>query len=162
MSDDSERDRLPFEPASKRKKPQKEQASSPAENASKSDKSASSSSKRSKQASEDMKIPEVVSRRMLRRMMIFSAIPVSLGIFVFFASYFIITQGIAELPNVVVLLTTIGCFGLSVVGLSYGALSASWEENAVGGIVGYDQFQLNFGRMVNSWQQAREERQNNS
>ncbi|MEL7314263.1 MAG: PAM68 family protein, partial [Cyanobacteria bacterium J06559_3] len=67
---------------------------------------------------------------------------------------------IAELPNVAIFLTTLGCFGLSVLGLSYGALSSSWDEDAVGSLVGADEFKLNVGRMVDAWRQAREERQN--
>jgi len=69
---------------------------------------------------------------------------------------------IAELPNVVVLLITLACFGLSVVGLSYGALSASWEEEALGSLIGFEQFQVNVGRLLASWRQAREERRNPS
>jgi CHASE2 domain-containing sensor protein len=101
---------------------------------------------------------EAVSQRMLKRMIFFSGIPVGLGILVFFASYVLITQGIAELPNVAVLLTTLACFGLSVIGLSYGALSASWEEDAVGSLLGMEQFQVNFERLTGSWRQAREEK----
>lgn len=164
MSADSEKDRLPFEPKSKRKKVQKvksdaiDQGSAEPTKA----KSAAKSAKASKYSREDTSIPEVVSRRMLKRMLFFSGIPVSMGILVFFASYVLIIQGIAELPNVAVLLTTLACFGLSVVGLSYGALSASWEEDSVGTIIGFDEFKLNFERLVGSWRQAREERRNNS
>ncbi|NER84134.1 MAG: DUF3464 family protein, partial [Leptolyngbya sp. SIO1D8] len=84
------------------------------------------------------------------------------GVLIFFASYFAITRDLVQLPNVAVLLVTLGCFGLSVVGLSYGALSASWEESSEGGLIGVDQFKVNWGRMVGSWRQAREERQKNS
>ena len=132
MSAESENDRLPFEPKSKRKKSPKEQAQPTAEKPIESPTATASeaSSRRSaKQYSrEETSIPEVVSRRMLRRMLYFSGMPVVLGVFVFFVSYVLIVQGIAALPNVVVLLITLACFGLSVVGLSYGALSASWEE----------------------------------
>lgn len=157
MPSDSEKSRLPFEPTRKRKKAQKAKASAPSQEASQSKESTRSSS-RAKDAREDSSIPEVVSRRMLRRIVIFSGVPVFLGILIFFGSYVIITQQIAELPNVAVLLTTLGCFGLSVIGLSYGALSASWEEDSLGSILGLEQFKLNFGRMVNSWRQARENR----
>lgn len=171
MAADSEKDRLPFEPNRKRKKgpkatvepgakavPQTPQSTTVAPGATA--KKAAQSVANSRR--EDTSIPEVVSRRMLKRMLFFSGVPVSLGILVFFASYVLITQGLAELPNVVVLLTTLACFGLSVVGLSYGALSASWEEDAVGTLVGLEEFKLNFGRLVGSWRQVREERRNNS
>ena len=155
MSTDSEKDRLPFEPKSKRKKVQKVKAE-PAAQETVQPAKAKSASKSPKLSREDTNIPEVVSRRMLKRMVLFSGIPVSFGILVFFGSYVVITQGIADLPNVIVLLTTLACFGLSVVGLSYGALSASWEEDSVGTVLGIEQFKMNFGRLVGSWRQARE------
>lgn len=164
MPADSEKERLPFEPKSKRKKEPKEKVQPVADEAVATSKVTESvrASDRSTYTREETSIPEVVSRRMLRRMLYFSGIPVVLGVFVFFASYVLIVQGIAELPNVVVLLTTLACFGLSVVGLSYGALSASWEEDHLGSLIGFEQFQVNFGRLMGSWRQAREERRNTS
>lgn len=160
MPADSERDPLPFEPTRKRRKPQKEANSASAKVELSKATPKTQPDSRSKLNRDDVRVPEVVSRRMLRRMVFFSGVPVVLGISVFFASYVIIVQKIAVLPNVAVLLTTLGCFGLSVVGLSYGALSASWDEDAVGGLVGFDQFKLNASRMVGSWRQAQEQRRN--
>jgi len=164
MPADSEKERLPFEPKRKRQKVQKEKSQSVADTNSPAATTQSSKqfSQRSPYSREETSIPEVVSRRMLRRMLYFSGIPVVLGVFVFFFSYVLIVQGIAELPNVVVLLITLACFGLSVVGLSYGALSASWEEEALGSLIGFEQFQVNVGRLLASWRQAREERRNPS
>lgn len=156
-----DRNPLPFEPTRKQKKPQKAAASgasAPSPAPAKSQRSP----KRSRYTREEVSVPEAVSRRMLRRMVFFSGVPVLVGILVFFGSYVIITQGIADLPNVVVLLSTLACFGLSVVGLTYGALSASWEEDSTGGVIGLSQFRLNASRMADSWRQAREERQSNA
>ena len=161
MSADSERERLPFEPGRKSKKSSQAKVAPSAEAVAQPVAKAEAST-RSKPKRDETSIPEVVSRRMLRRMIIFSGIPVSLGVFVFFGGYIVITRHIAELPNVAVFLTTLGCFGLSVVGLTYGALSSSWDEDALGGLLGIDQFKLNSGRMVEAWRQSREERQNNS
>ncbi|MGF1520961.1 MAG: PAM68 family protein [Leptolyngbyaceae cyanobacterium] len=168
MSADTERERLPFEPGRKGKKSSEAKAAtsedevaqktvSTKNSAKSAQKNRSSSSQRDR---DDTSIPEAVSRRMLKRMLVFSGVPVSLGVLVFFGGYIVITQHIAELPNVVIFLTTLGCFGLSVVGLSYGALSSSWDEEAVGSLVGIDEFKLNAGRMVDAWRQAREERTN--
>ncbi|MEM9006207.1 MAG: PAM68 family protein [Cyanobacteria bacterium P01_F01_bin.86] len=159
MPADSERNRLPFEPSRKSKKQQKAKVTLPSDDAGKSAKASQSASRRSKRKRDDTAIPEVVSRRMLGRMVIFSGIPVSLGILVFFGGYIVITRHIAELPNVAVFLATLGCFGLSVVGLSYGALSSSWDEDATGSWLGAEQFRLNAGRMMDAWRQAREDRQ---
>ncbi|NER80700.1 MAG: DUF3464 family protein, partial [Leptolyngbya sp. SIO1D8] len=110
MSADSERDRLPFEPTRKQKKKQKVEAAAASRKAPKAGtKSESSSSHRSKRSKEDTSIPEVVSRRMLRRMIFFSGIPVGTGVLIFFASYFAITRDLVQLPNVAVLLVTLGC-----------------------------------------------------
>ena len=175
MAADSENNRLPFEPNRKRKKGKAETNPSAAsksaqpvadqsQRSSSPKKAARSPQKTAKKYSrEETSIPEVVSRRMLRRMVFFSGVPVTVGILVFFASYVVIVQGIAELPNVVVLMVTLACFGLSVVGLSYGALSASWEEEeGAGSMVGLSEFQVNFERLIGAWRQTREERQNNS
>ncbi|MGD1859579.1 MAG: PAM68 family protein [Leptolyngbyaceae cyanobacterium] len=166
MPTDSDKKRLPFEPSSKRKKEPKGNqpqaiADAPAK-AVKTPQKEKKSARKPPAARDEDSIPEVVSRRMLRRILYFSGIPVTLGIFIFFASYMLIIRDIVVLPNVVVLLTTLACFGLSVVGLSYGALSASWEEDNLGSLLGIEQFQVNFGRLVGSWRQAREERRNGS
>lgn len=155
-------DRLPFEPNRKRKKSQPEQPSTSQKKADKPVEAASVKRSEKRKATEAASIPEVVSRRMLRRSVIFSGVPVILGVAIFFTGYIVITQHIADLPNVVIFLATLACFGLSVIGLSYGALSASWDEDAVGSMIGFDQFQLNAGRMVDSWRQAKEDRQSNS
>ena len=92
-------------------------------------------------------IPEEVSRRMLRRMGILSGAPVALGVGIFFLSYYLQSRQIVELPPVAVLLVTMGCFGLGVLGLTYGVLSASWDSEP-GSLVGLSEFKLNFGRVM--------------
>jgi VIT1/CCC1 family predicted Fe2+/Mn2+ transporter len=99
----------------------------------------------------DAAIPEAVSRRMLKRMIIFSGVPTFVGVLIFFASYFLLINQVVELPSYFVLLATLGCFGLGVVGLSYGALSASWDEDRPGHWFGLDEFKVNFGRLTGSW-----------
>jgi hypothetical protein len=51
-----------------------------------------------------------------------------------------------KLPNELVLLVSLACLGLSVIGLTYGILSASWEDGP-GSFLGLDEFQVNFDRM---------------
>lgn len=103
-------------------------------------------------------IPEVVSRRMVRRMTFFSGIPTLLGMLTFVVSYFIVKQGGIKLPTSAVLLTSLGFFGLGVVGLSYGILSTAWDEEQVGSLLGIEQFGVNFARMRSSWKEAKEKR----
>lgn len=109
-----------------------------------------------------LEIPEVVSKRMARRMAFFSGLPTLLGVATFFVSYLVVTQGWVKLPNVAVLLVSMGFFGLGVLGLSYGVLSTCWDEETVGSLLGIEQFSVNLGRLVDSWkaakQKSREER----
>ncbi len=93
-------------------------------------------------------IPEVVSRRMMRRMAVFSGVPTFLGMSSFIVSYILLTRHIVEFPNVVVLIVSLGFFGLGVIGLSYGVLSSSWEEEESGSLLGMAEFSINFRRMV--------------
>lgn len=105
---------------------------------------------RPKKGSKQSEIPEAVSRRMLRRMAFFSGMPIALGVGIFFLSYYLLSRQIVEFAPVAVLLVTMGCFGLGVLGLTYGVLSASWDEEP-GGLIGVKEFKLNFGRAVESW-----------
>ncbi|MEL6352334.1 MAG: PAM68 family protein [Cyanobacteria bacterium J06627_28] len=105
--------------------------------------------KSQKQSADSGSIPEAVSRRMLRRMAILSLTPIALGVGIFFLSYYLLSHQIVEFAPVVVLLTTMGCFGLGVLGLTYGVLSASWDDEP-GSLVGLDEFKLNFGRVMDA------------
>lgn len=100
---------------------------------------------------DSMNIPDVVSKRMVRRMALFCGIPSLLGMSTFVTSYFLVSRDIVELPNVVVVLVSMGFFGLGVLGLSYGVLSASWEEDAVGSALGITEFGINLKRMAGAW-----------
>lgn len=97
----------------------------------------------------DGRIPKEVSRRMVRRMAILSISPIAVGVSIFFLSYYLLSEQIVTFAPIVTLLTTMGCFGLGVVGLTYGMLSASWDEEP-GSLVGLDEFKLNFGRIMDA------------
>jgi hypothetical protein len=103
-----------------------------------------------------MAIPKVVSNRMARRMALFCGVPTALGMATFIVSYVIISQGWFKLPNVAVVLVSMGFFGLGVLGLSYGVLSASWDEEIVGSKLGWQEFTRNWGRMVSAWRSSRQ------
>ncbi|MEL6493223.1 MAG: PAM68 family protein [Cyanobacteria bacterium J06621_3] len=97
----------------------------------------------------DGSIPKEVSRRMVRRMATLSIAPIALGVSIFFLSYYLLSHEIVTFAPIVTLLTTMGCFGLGVVGLTYGMLSASWDKEP-GSLVGFDEFKLNFGRIMDA------------
>jgi len=143
VSDAGKKDRLPFEPAKKNRK--------------KSAKPQPSTSPGSKQEGENREkptetaIPAIVSQRMLRRMALFCGLPTALGILTFIASYVVVSHNWFKLPNVAVVFVSMGFFGLSVLGLSYGVLSASWDEEIPGSKLGWNEFTLNWGRMRSAW-----------
>ena len=103
-------------------------------------------------------IPEVVSKRMIRRVLVFCGIPVMMGMSIFIGGYLAIVNHWFRIPNTVVLLTSMGCLGLSVLGLTYGILSACWDEdeNVQGSLFGVAEFKVNFGRMADAYRASKE------
>jgi hypothetical protein len=101
-------------------------------------------------------MPQVVSQRMARRMAFFCGIPTTLGMLTFIVSYFVVTNQWLKVPNVAVVLVSMGFFGLGVLGLSYGVLSSSWDVERVGSWFGWEEFRTNLGRLSESWRSARQ------
>lgn len=152
MSSKSSRQRLPFEPRQSKKKPaEKADAKSPRVSQSTRDNN-----------SPDLKaIPEVVSKRMVRRMAIFCGIPTALGMTSFFIAYWLVSHVAIDIPTRYVAAISMGLFGLGVVGLSYGIFSTSWDEERVGGWFGWQEFRTNFGRTTQAWRTASKEAKGN-
>lgn len=147
----SSQGRLPFEPGQNRQKSPKKSAQVPAAKA-----VPASATKADQPAQRSAAVPDVVSRRMARRMAFFCGIPTSLGMLTFIISYIIVTQHWFKLPNAAVVLVSMGFFGLGVLGLTYGVLSASWDEDRAGSLMGWSEFTVNFGRLTESWRSARQ------
>ena len=148
MPSEPQRESLPFEPKSKKQSSDKAPSSPPQRKpANRAVEKASKQSTRMT-AENDTGIPEVVSRRMIRRMGFFAGVPTALGMSSFIVAYFLLTQQIVEFPNVVVLLVSLGFFGLGTLGLSYGVLSASWQEDVEGSLLGVEEFSVNFRRLI--------------
>lgn len=154
MSDQPSRNPLPFEPSQKRKKKSKPQAKPVASKAEAKPKAKPDKPRAS--SSESMAIPDQVSKRMVRRMALLCGIPTALGILSFVVSYLLVVNLQIKLPNVAVVLVSMGFFGLGVLGLSYGVLSASWEEDIPGTLLGWQEFTTNLGRLTSAWREARE------
>ncbi len=154
MSSEPPRQRLPFEPATNRKKTPKKPPEPQANAALESD-SADKQPKANKTGKQAQSIPEAVSKRMISRIAVFCGLPTLLGISTFFVSYLVVSKGLFDLPNTAVLLVSMGCFGLGVLGLSYGVLSASWDEEVSGSTLGWEEFNTNFGRMREAWRAAK-------
>lgn len=161
-----QRNSLPFEPSKKRQKPAKK-TTKPSKTA-KQDLQSQSKKSESKSAvastkidrtagtREETAVPKIVSDRMARRMALFCGIPTFLGIATFVVSYIIKSHAWFKLPNSMVLLVSIGFFGLGILGLTYGVLSASWDEERVGNKLGWQEFKTNWGRMRSAWRSTQQ------
>ncbi len=147
----SERSNLPFEPNKKRQKPVKTKTQPIV-------KTQESNQKPPQQppyTKEEMAIPEVVSQRMIRRVAAFCGIPTALGITTLVVSYLLVSYAHIQLPPIAVLLLNMGLFGLGVLGITYGVLSASWDVERPGTLLGFGEFSTNWGRMVEGWRETR-------
>ncbi len=154
-AEESERPRLPFEPNKKRQKPPKartQPAATP-------QKTSNQADRKPPYSKEEMAIPKVVSQRMVRRVAVFCGVPTALAISTLIVSYLLAVYANIKLAPIAVLLVNMGLFGLGVLGITYGVLSASWDEERAGSLLGSDEFGINWGRMVAVW---RETRQKNS
>lgn len=150
-AEESERSRLPFEPNKKRQKPVKVQKAPIKVNTPE-----KATSKQPPFTKEEMAIPQVVSQRMIRRVAVFCGGPTALGIATLVVSYLLATQAHIQLPPLAVLLVNMGLFGLGVLGITYGVLSASWDEERAGSWLGLSEFGTNWGRMVAVWRETRQ------
>jgi drug/metabolite transporter (DMT)-like permease len=100
-------------------------------------------------------IPDAVANRMARRIALATGLPTLLGMAVFIASYLLVSRRILDIPPSATLLASGGCFLLGLLGLSYGVLSASWE-NEPGSLVGTEQIGLNMERIRSSLRAMRQ------
>jgi hypothetical protein len=100
-------------------------------------------------------IPDAVAKRMARRIALATGIPSLLGMGVIIASYTLVSRGILTIEPVVTLLGSGAFFLLGLVGLSYGVVSASWEEGP-GSVLGLEQIPVNIGRIRQSVRSMRQ------
>ncbi|MBD2423281.1 PAM68 family protein [Cyanobium sp. FACHB-13342] len=100
-------------------------------------------------------IPDAVANRMARRIAIGTGIPTLMGMGVFVGSYLLVSRQIVEVPTGVTLAASGACFFLGVLGLSFGVLSASWEDKP-GSLLGTEQIGVNISRLRSSIKSMRQ------
>lgn len=154
MSGESQQSRLPFEP----KKRQKSAKSEKKQPIVKQQFVKKDEQKKPPFTKQEMAIPQIVSQRMVRRVAGFSGIPTILGISTLIVSYVLLKYQGIKLPPFAVLLVNMGCFGLGVLGITYGVLSTSWDEDRVGSLFGWNEFTTNWGRMVAVWRDTQKKK----
>jgi hypothetical protein len=164
MSSDSKRGRLPFEPRNKKKSSAADDSSAnndrvKLEKRSPKTKQAGkkprSTSRNSRPNSNLSAIPDVVSKRMGRRMAVFCGIPSALGMSSLFIFYWLKIKEVVDLPPYTAFAVSFGFLGLGVIGLSYGLFSACWDEERIGSTWGVDEFKINLGRTKDAWKASK-------
>ncbi len=152
MSKPSER--IPFEPNNRSKKAKAKEPKKlpvPSVSANVNNSKTKISTNLTPKRNDPLGIPEEVNRRIVRRAALFCGVPTGLGITTFVVSYILVSQHIFDLPTSAVVLVSMLFLGLGVVGLSYGAISASWDEGLVGSWWGNEEFKRNFGYLREAW-----------
>ena len=159
MPSDSKRGRLPFEPRNNKKK---SAADTSAENRAEKAKPLKTKQARPKSTSRNSRpnsnlsaIPDVVSKRMGRRMAVFCGIPSALGMSSLFIFYWLKIKDVVDLPPYTAFAVSFGFLGLGVLGLSYGLFSACWDEERIGSTWGVDEFKINLGRTKDAWKASK-------
>ena len=169
MPSDSKRGRLPFEPRNNKKNKQQQDSEdvssskkqdtvkkkkvAPAKSTSK--KKAKATSRSARRNSNLSAIPDVVSKRMGKRMAVFCGIPSILGMSSLFIFYWLKMKQVVELPPYLALAVSFGFLGLGVLGLSYGLFSACWDEDRAGTAMGFDEFKVNLERTKDAWKASK-------
>ncbi|CAL9077607.1 unnamed protein product [Musa acuminata var. zebrina] len=92
----------------------------------------------------DGTIPEVVTNRMMRRMGVSIGIPLSLGLLFFPLFYYLKVVAKVDVPSWVPVLVSFFFFGASLLGVSYGIVSASWDPLREGSFLGWNEARRNW------------------
>jgi Photosynthesis affected mutant 68 len=88
-------------------------------------------------------LPQAVADRMLRRIVGFSGVPMA-TLLAFFGAYFVAKYkyDVSIIP-VVVATTTLSCIATAGVGITYGIMSSSWDEDKEGTKLGFTEAKMN-------------------
>ena len=88
-------------------------------------------------------IPEQITDRMLKRMIMFSIGPVFLGFTLFPLFYYLKKVQEIDIPVWAVYIVQTTIFAGGLLGISYGVLSSSWDQRREGTLLGWDEFKAN-------------------
>lgn len=93
--------------------------------------------------SSDVTVPEQITDRMLRRMLMFSIGPVFLGFTLFPLFYYLKKVQEIDVPVWAVYIVQTIIFGGGLLGISYGIISSSFDQRREGSLLGWNEFKAN-------------------
>lgn len=101
-------------------------------------------------------IPEKVAQRMGKRMLPFVGIPLFgvMGTFIVF--WYLATYKNMEFQPALVAFSTIAVLGLGLLGITYSVMSASWDPEEEGSLLGTEEFSKNLGNISAGLKRSRE------
>lgn len=101
-------------------------------------------------------VPQIVADRMITRIATFFGIPVFGGLLLFGISLYISKTSDFVIPPNFLAYATQAPFILGLIGITYGILSASWEPDNEGSMLGIDEFKTNYNRIQEGLQRTRD------
>mmetsp|Transcript_25901 Transcript_25901/g.60782 ORF Transcript_25901/g.60782 Transcript_25901/m.60782 type:complete len:310 (+) Transcript_25901:163-1092(+) len=101
-------------------------------------------------------IPEKVAQRMGKRMLPFVGVPLLGGMGAFVGFWYMATYRDMEFQPVLVAGTTIALLAVGLVGITYSMMSASWDPEREGTIIGTDEFSRNIDNIKGGLTRSRE------
>lgn len=96
---------------------------------------------------DDDKIPQVVLDRMIVRILVYVGVPLVTGMVILQGFSIVKEQNLVDIPVWLPFLTTFITFGASALGIAIGTLSASWDPDRKGSLLGLEEAQRNWVEM---------------
>lgn len=100
--------------------------------------------------------PQVVVDRMFRRIMTFTFVPVFTGMALYPLFYYLRVVQDIEYPLWIVYIAQVLTFGGGLLGITYGAMSASWDPAREGSALGWTELQANLAILLNKNKQQQQ------
>lgn len=100
-------------------------------------------------------IPEVVTNRILKRLLFTVGAPMLLGLGFFPLFYYLKVIQKVDLPEWVPLISSVSLFGAAGLGISYGVISTSWDPEREGSLLGWKEAKANWPAFMQTMMQKR-------
>ncbi|KAJ0099124.1 hypothetical protein Patl1_20224 [Pistacia atlantica] len=114
----------------------------------------SASNNNNNNENDDDHLPQVVLERIIVRILVAVGVPLAIGIALLNLFGVVKEQKLWDVPLWLPLLTTFITFGMSALGIAYGSLSTSWDEERKGSVLGLEEVKQNW---VEMWKEENED-----